>query len=300
MAKAESLSLIEFQQKFNNEEACAVYLTHQRWKDGFHCPGCQHDQYYYIQKRKLSQCQQCRKQTSLTSGTIMHKSKLPLLVWFWTIYLVTHDKRGRSALSLSVELKLHYRTALGLLRKIRHAMKQQDAHYRLSGLVEMDDGYFGAPKKGKTGRGTTKAKVVVALSKDREDKPQFLRMQVIDKVSSEEIERVAEKCISKGSTILSDGHPSYRQLQNIGYEHVSRVYYQEDKEEFLKYLHKIIGNAKAFIEGTYHGLGQDYLQSYLDEFCYRFNRRIFPNELFGRMLNACLFASPFKLAEVNA
>jgi transposase-like protein len=135
-------------------------------------------------------------------------------------------------------------------------MKQQDAHYLLSGLVEMDDGYFGAPQKGKTGRGTTKAKVVVALSKDKKDKPQFLRMQVIDNVTIEEINRVANQCVTKGATILSDGHPSYKHLKKIGYEHISRTYYKEDKEEFLKYLHKIIGNTKAFIQGTYHGLGR--------------------------------------------
>jgi hypothetical protein len=265
MAKAEALSLIEFQQKFHNEDACVSYVIQQRWANGFVCPHCRHDQHYYIQTRQLYECRQCHIQTSLTAGTIMHQSKLSLLKWFWAIYLVTHDKRGRSALSLSVELGLNYRTAWRLIRKIRQAMKQQDAHYLLSGLVEMDDGYFGAPQKGKTGRGTTKAKVVVALSKNKKDKPQFLRMQVIDNVTIEEINRVANQCVTKGATILSDGHPSYKHLKNIGYENISRAYYKEDKEEFLKYLHKIIGNAKAFIQGTYHGLGQLYLQSYLDE-----------------------------------
>jgi transposase-like protein len=300
MAKAESLTLIEFQQKFNNEEACAAYLIEQRWKHGFKCPACKHHLYYYIQSRQLYECQQCHKQTSITAGTIMHQTKLSLMKWFWAIYLFTHDKRGHSALALSVKLKINYRTASRLLSKIREAMKQQDAHYKLSGLVEMDDGYFGAPQKGKAGRGTTKAKVVVALSKDQEDKPKYLRMQVIESVSIEEIHRVANQCIAKGATILSDGHSSYKHLKNIGYQHESKVYYKEDKEDFLKYLHKIISNAKAFIQGTYHGLGQKYLQTYLDEFCYRFNRRYFPNELYGRMINACLFASPINCTEPSA
>jgi transposase-like protein len=227
----------------------------------------------------------------------MHQSKLSLMNWFWAIYLTTHDKRGHSALALSVKLRINYRSALLLIRKIREAMKQQDAHYMLSGLVEMDDGYFGAPQKGKAGRGTTKAKVVVALTKDKKDNPLFLRMQVIESVSIEEIHRVANQCIAKGATILSDGHTSYKHLKDIGYQHISKVYYKEDKEDFLKYLHKIISNAKAFIQGTYHGLGKKYLQTYLDEFCYRFNRRFFPNELYGRMVNACLSASPFKCTE---
>jgi hypothetical protein len=96
----------------------------------------------------------------------MHKTKLPLLTWFWAIYLVARDKRGRSALSLANELDINYRTSARLLRKIREAMKQRDAGYKLSGLVEMDDAYFGGRKKGKDGRGTTKVKVAIALSTD--------------------------------------------------------------------------------------------------------------------------------------
>jgi hypothetical protein len=96
----------------------------------------------------------------------MHKSKLPLHTWFWAIYLVVHDKRGRSALSLAGLLHLNYRTAWRLLHKIRHAMKERDANYKLSGMIEMDDAYFGSPRTGTDGRGTTKAKVSVALETD--------------------------------------------------------------------------------------------------------------------------------------
>jgi transposase-like protein len=297
MAKADKMSLIRFQREFNSEEICESYLLNKRWPNGFRCPHCEHDQYYYVQKRKLYECRQCGTQTSVTAGTIMHKTKLPLLKWFWAIYLVVHDKRGRSALSLADLLEVNYRTAWRMLHKIRRAMSEQDANYQLSGFVEMDDAYFGSPKKGKDGRGTTKAKVAVALSTDEEGRPRFLRMQVIDKVTIEEIHRVAKSCIAKGSTILSDGHSSYKQLKNIGYQHISKTYYKEDNEEFLKWLHTIISNAKAFVDGTYHGLGQKHLQAYLDEFCYRFNRRFFPNELFGRLLNACVSASPFIIPE---
>jgi hypothetical protein len=118
-------------------------------------------------------------------------------------------------------------------------------------------------------------------------------MQVVDSVTIEEIHRVAESCVAKGSTILSDGHSSYKQLKNIGYKHESKNFYEEDEETFLKWLHTIISNAKAFIEGTFHGLGKKYLQTYLDEFCYRFNRRFVPNQLFGGLLNACLSTSPY-------
>lgn len=296
MAKAESLSLMQFQKNFSTEEDCASYILHKRWKDGYTCPRCKHHEYYLIQTRKLFQCKQCEYQTSATAGTIMHKSKLPLTTWFWAIYLVAHDKRGKSALSISQILGLNYRTALRLMRKIREAMRERDNNYLLSGVVEMDDAYFGAPRKGTDGRGTNKAKAVIALSKDHKNRPAYLRIKVIHQVSIEEINRVAKQCVQPGSKIVSDGHSSYKKLVDHGYFHEAKSYYKEDKDTFLKMLHNVIGNVKAYIQGTYHGLGSVYLQSYFDEFCFRFNRRFSPNELFDRLLNACVLADPYPVS----
>ncbi|MHB1954399.1 MAG: IS1595 family transposase [Sulfobacillus sp.] len=296
MSKAKSMSLLEFQSKFHSEQVCRDQLFQLRWGKAFSCVKCQCADYYYIESRKLYECRSCGHQTSLTAGTIMHKTKLPLLVWFWAIYLVAHDKRGRSALSLAQILNLNYRTAWRLLHKIRNAMSQRDAGYQLAGIVEMDDAYFGAPRPGTDGRGTTKTAVAVSLAVSAAGGPRYIRMHVINRVTIAEIQRVAKECVANGSTIVSDGHRSYKHLEELGYKHVSQDYNKSNPEEFLKWLHIMIGNAKAFIDGTYHGLGSRYLQSYLDEFCYRFNRRQFPNELFGRLLNACLSAIPAKVS----
>ncbi|MFC4602023.1 IS1595 family transposase [Cohnella hongkongensis] len=292
MAKAIPMSLIQFQKEFATEEQCADYLAHKRWKEGFVCTKCQHNGYYYIQTRQLYECQACHYQTSVTAGTLLHKTKLPLTVWFWAFYLVAHDKRGKSALSLSQILGLNYRTAQRMLRKIRAAMAERDDAYQLCGTVEMDDAYFGSPRKGKDGRGTDKAKAVIALSKDGKDRPQYLRIQVIERVTITEIKRITRKMVAPGSTIVSDGHAAYKPLAQEGFQHEAKVYYKEDEEMFLKSLHKIIGNLKAFILGTFHGLGEKYLQSYFDEFCFRFNRRFDPNPIFDRLLDACALAAP--------
>jgi ribosomal protein L37AE/L43A len=90
MAKAESMSIIEFQKQFGTEEDCASYLMHKKWKDGYQCARCQHNSYYYISTRKLFECQSCHYQSSITAGTLMHQTKLTLTTWFWAIYLVTH------------------------------------------------------------------------------------------------------------------------------------------------------------------------------------------------------------------
>ena len=292
MTKVKGMTLLDFQSKFHDEQSCQKHLFQLRWGNGFSCPRCHHDRFYFIEKRGLYECPSCGHQTSLTAGTIMHKTKLPLLVWFWAIYLVAHDKRGRSALSLAQVLDLNYRTAWRLLHKIRRAMQERDAQYRLAGLVEMDDAYFGAPKSGTDGRGTTKQGVVVALQTDADGNPRFARMKVIERVTIAEIHRVAQEVITAGSTILSDGHASYKRLPELGYHHASQDFNKSNPDVFLKWVHVLIGNAKTFIDGTYHGLGTRFMQSYLDEFCYRFNRRQYPNELFGRLLNACIFAHP--------
>lgn len=269
MARIDAMTLLDFQQRFNNEQACEEYLFTQKWPGGFKCPDCQHKKYYFVQTRRIYECRKCGHQTSLTAGTLLHRSKLPLLKWFWAIYMVVHDKRGRSALSIAGLLKINYRTAWRLLHKIRHSMCTRDANYVLSGLVEMDDAYFGAPQKGSDGRGTTKAKVIIALSTDESGNPKFIRMKVASRISKEEIQRVALSCVKPGSTVTSDGLNCYQVLKDIGYDHHYKDYYKEN-EEFLKWLHIVISNAKAFILGTYHGLSKKYLQPYLDEYCYRF------------------------------
>ena len=124
-------------------------------------------------------------------------------------------------------------------------------------------------------------------------------MKVIKTVSTNEIKKVAEECVQKGSTIFSDGHRSYRQLKE-NYTHKYQNYYESNNDEFLKWLHILIGNAKTYIMGTYHGLDDKFLQSYLDEFCYRFNRRFTQKQLFGRLLNACAFGTHYVVTEPSA
>lgn len=117
---------------------------------------------------------------------------------------------------------------------------------------------------------------MVVLQTDADGHPQFARMKVIDRVTIAEIHRVAQEVIATGSTIISDGHISYKRLPELGYQHATQDFNKSDPDVFLKWVHVLIGNAKAFIDGTYHGLGTRFMQSYLDEFCYRFNRRQHP------------------------
>ena len=301
MAKQETLSFMQFKNLFNSEDACRDHLFKIRWPNGFKCPKCGHETYYVISSRNLFECTACHYQASVTVGTVMEKTHIKLEKWFWGIYFVGRDKRGCSAVLLAKELEISYKAAWFMLHRIRKAMQDRDSQYLLAGVVELDDAYFGSPDEGgKRGRGTSKAKVMVGLSLDDKGHPQYLKMQVVNDLKKETIAEFANTNVKTGSTISSDAYRSYNHLKKEGFQLESKVFNPKEDEEQLKWLHTILSNAKAFVAGTFHGLGQKHLQRYLDEFCYRFNRRFFEGELFNRILKSCTCSNKIKYTELTA
>lgn len=299
MAHQEQVGFKAFMERFSDDKTCREYLFGLRWPEGFVCPKCGCiGEYSVITSRKRYQCKACRHQTSVIAGTVMDRTHLPLQTWFWAMYLLSHDKRGYSAMQLSRELDLGYDTAWFLLHRIRSAMASRDEAYLLDGIVEFDDTYIGKSHKGrKRGRGTRKSKVIVALSKNDEGKPRYVKMQVVPNLRGKTIGTFAESHIAEGSTIQTDAFPSYRKPLRGKYLHQYQVF--DEDSDMLHWLHTIIANMKASISGTFHGLGKKHLQPYLDEFCYRFNRRYFQNDLFPRLLVASLNAKPLRLAALT-
>ena len=133
------VSLIEWQKRFGTERKCAQTLAKVRWPKGFQCPACGGMKAYPIASRHLYQCAHCRHQVSITADTLFHATKIPLVKWFWAIYLMASDKGGLSALRASKHRGVSWITARTMLRKIRQAMAHRDSIYRLSNLIELDD-----------------------------------------------------------------------------------------------------------------------------------------------------------------
>ena len=133
-------SLIEFQRRFADEGACAGYLAQARWPDGFCCPACGHGKGWELSTKAFTwECAGCGRQTSVTAGTMMHGSKLPLTVWFWAAYLMATHSNGIAALQLQAQLGLgSYKSAWLLCAKLRRAMVAP-GRSRLAGLVEVDE-----------------------------------------------------------------------------------------------------------------------------------------------------------------
>lgn len=300
MAKQETISFMQFKNYFNDEDTCREHLYRLRWPNGYCCPKCGSISHYEITTRNLFECTDCHYQASLTAGTVMEKTHMPLEKWFWGIYFFSTDKRGCSASQLSKELSITYKSAWYMLHRIRKAMKDRDSQYLLKGLIQLDDSFFGSSTQGgKRGRGTEKAKVMVGLSINDKGHPEYLKMEVVNNLRGQTIVDFALAHIAEGSTISSDAYRSYRKLQDEDFSHEAKVFNPKEESDHLKWLHTIIGNTKAFINGTYHGLGAKHLQSYLDEFCYRFNRRSFSGELFNRVLSSCLLSRSFSYTELT-
>lgn len=271
MSQQKGINFREFRQRFQTEETCEAYLFEQRWPDGFICPKCGGSGCYRLHGRREYVCKHCHRQSSITVGTVLHRTHLPLTVWFWAIYLVARDKRGISAVQLSRELEIAYSSAWYLLHRLRRAMGQRDQDYVLSGIVELDDAYFGAPKSnGKRGRGTEKTSALAVVSLTEQGHPRFLKMQV-SKLDAESVNAVAQQTICPDSEIHSDALGSFRAALREGYDHHFRVFDQDSGA--LRWVHTLISNVKSFLLGTFHGLGKKHLQSYFDEFAFHFNRR---------------------------
>ncbi len=299
------MGLFEFQRRFRTEAACRKHLFKMRWPDGFKCPRCGHGECFNLPKRKLHQCKSCGHQASVTAGTVMHRTRTPLRKWFWAIYLVSGDKRGLSALSLSKKLKVSYYVAWTMLHKIRQAMADRNRRYQLRGVIEIDESFYGGKNEGgKRGRGTSKAPVMIEASTFEVDEGGrglgFARMRVIDHVDGKTVGKVIKSDVAPGQRIITDGWASYNEARKLGHDHSPEVSGSDKAGEALKWVHILASNSKAFLLGTFHGIGRKHLQSYLDEFCYRFNRRRWEDELFDRLATACANSKGVTYSELTA
>ena len=305
--KYAEFSLIEFQKTFSSNEACEQHLLEQRWKKGFVCPQCGHNEAWYLKNRKLFDCNSCRFQTSLTAGTIFHGTRMPLLKWYWLLYHMALGKVGVSIAEMQRILEIgQYRTAWLMAHKIRKAMADRDAGYSLAGLIEIDESFFG-PKGSKRGRGSEKKSTVLCAvslyrNKKGEEKPGFAHMKVVDNASTDTVEKFLDRLghgviANEGKelleTIRSDGWKSYaKAAKNKDLQHL-KVVLRDPKAagKLLPWVHRVISNAKAVIRGAHRGVSEKHLQAYLSEVCYRFNRRFWERELFDRLVQACILTN---------
>ena len=285
-------SLPEFEARFPDEAACARWLREKRWPERFRCPACGHAKGWELGRERLTlQCAACERQVSVTAGTLLHRSHLPLKTWFLAAWLVATHRNGISARQLGLQLGLgSYKAAWLLLQKLRRAMVDP-ARQPLAGLVEVDETSLPwrtqeappTPKPGRAGEG----KLLIAGAVEIKGRaPGRARLAVIEGYSAASLRGFVAAATASGSTVVSDGWSGYARLKDV--RHDPKVVGPMAAPVVLPWIHRVFANAKRWALGVYHGLRAAHLQRYLDEFVFRFNRRRSPQAAFARLLGLAI------------
>jgi len=289
-------SLIEFQKHFPDEAACAAYLREARWPDGFVCPACGAVRGWELATKAWThECAACHRQTSVTAGTVLHGSKLPLTVWFWAAYLMATHSNGISALQVQKQLGLgSYRTAWMLCAKLRRAMVAP-GRAPLGGLVEVDETELphrsrNDPASGGGGR-SHRGKILVAGAVEVQEKgPGRLRLSVIEDFSADSLHGFLRAAVAAGATAKTDGWSGYSGAPDVSHE--PHVIGPMAAHIVLPWVHRVFSNLKTWALGVYHGLRRKNIQTYLDEFVFRFNRRRTRHAAFRTLIGIGVVTKP--------
>jgi hypothetical protein len=272
------MSRAQFAQRFADEAACARHLFQTRWPNGFVCPGCGGVKGWELSGKRFTwECAGCGRQTSVTAGTVMHRSKLPLTVWLTAIHLLSSHSNGISALQLQAQLGLgSYKSAWLLLHKLRRAMV--DPHrLPLAELVEVDESEIAYrtrddPPAGGQGRSHIgKLLIIGAVELSADCRPGRIRLDRLEDFSAASIAGFVGSAIAPGATIVSDGLQAYRSLKQ--HKHQRKVVGSMAAHVVLPWIHRVFANLKRWGLGTFHGMREAHLHRYLDEFVFRWNRR---------------------------
>jgi hypothetical protein len=289
-------SLIAFQRRFPDDEACAAYLFALRWPEGFRCPACGHDRAWRLRaKARTHECARCRRQTSVTAGTIVHGSKLALHLWFWAAYLMATHSNGISALQVQKQLGLgSYKSAWLLCAKLRRAMVDPERNL-LSGLVEIDETTINFrtrndPPAGGGGRSHDGKLLLAGAVELVGHGPGRIRLAPIDDFSAASLHRFMAAAIAPESTAKTDGWPAYPGAPDL--HHEPHVIGPMAAHVILPWIHRIFSNLKTWALGVYHGLRPQHMQAYLDEFAFRFNRRRSRHAAFRSLLSIASNINP--------
>jgi len=293
----------EFVEWFPDEVSCIAYLEKLRWPSGFICPACSSVSEPWHQTRGRLVCPRCRHQTSVTRGTIFDKTRTPLMTWFETAWHMTTAKNGLSAKTLQQTLGTSYRTAWKMLHRYRIAMVRSERE-QLSGIVEIDESLVGGVDHGgKRGRGADKAIVVIAIEIKEPMGFGRVRMRHIPDASGDKLVPFVCDVVTPGTTIQTDGWGGYNDLQQNGFVHQKKVLSSNDDPAHISMpgVHRIASLLKRWILGTHQGsVSVEHLQSYLEEFTFRFNRRTSRSRglVFYRLLEQAVNTGPIIEPEI--
>lgn len=302
-------SLPDFQRLFPDDTACASYLERARWREGFVCRKCGEagDPFRFASRPHVLRCRVCRADTSLTAGTVMERTHSPLVTWFWGAYLMTSQIVGMSAANFARQIGLtREETAFMILHKLRAGMVRSNVD-RIGGrgcAVELDETLVGGATRGE-GKGVHHKVYVVGAVESKRREPNDakaptvkttrrggvyagrLRLRVVPDRTAASLVTFARDSIAQGSIVTTDDWSAYDRLDvDAGLAHTAVAERGDPQvaERHLPLIHLAFSNLKTWLHGTHHSVSDKHLQAYLNEFCFRFNRRFYPFNAFRSLL----------------
>lgn len=294
----------QFITRFATEQDCYDYIVSLRWPQGFVCPRCDSDR-SWTSKRSLLICTECGHQTSITAGTTFQGTRKSLRLWFHVMWWMMSQKTGASAKNLQHTMGFkRYETAWTWLHKLRYAMIRPGRD-RLKGTVEVDETFIGGTEEDVKGRKTaTKSLVVIAVEVENK-KLGRIRFRIIPDASADSLIPFIRENVTPGSVVITDGWLGYAPLKKENYEHVVENISQSEKKaaEMLPHIHLVVSLIKRWLLGTHQGaVSPKHLTGYLDEYAFRFNRRLSTHrgKLFYRLMQQAVSTAPISRQEIVA
>ena len=300
------MNFVEFVKKFPSEASCINYFRQIKESKGIVCKKCGSTRQSWNKFHKSHDCLECGYRTTLKSGTVMQSSNLPYRYWLYAIFLMTMTKKGISAAEMQRQLgHKRYEPIWLMMHKLRLVMGMRDDKYDLQGVVELDDAFFKShsdtksDEQTKRGRGSQKQSKVLVMAKidpkqgrpKKHKKPsafRYVKMVVIPDSSSGTMNQAIEVSIATSATIRSDGWRGFSRIKEVTAKHIVKKVPPQEASKALPWVHTMISNAKRNFLGINHKIKDEYLQNYLDEFCYKTNRRYFGFNLFERLMDAAI------------
>lgn len=297
MKLLKTLTRQHFMQKYPDSEACYRHLAHLKWYDGFTCRKCGYTKYCKGAKPHSRRCIGCRYDESPTAHTLFHKLKFELHIAFQMLYDISTHKKGASSIALAERYGIQQKSAWLFRQKVQQAMFSSEEH-PLTAHVHVDEFEIGTPQEGEQGRSKSEKKTRVVLAMEyRDGKPGRGYAQVIDDFSAYSLIEIFDRHIDNHALIETDGWTGYKAIKNW-YPGIQQKL--SDKGRNFKMIHLQIRNFKNWLRGTHSYSAAGYLQKYIEEYFYRFNRRTHRGAIVENLLRRIVDCQPITYKMIKA
>jgi hypothetical protein len=279
------MNLVEFLKKYKDDDACLAHLKNILYPDGIFCKKCSAvTNFTKITGRPVYQCS-CGYQVSPLAGTVFEKTTTPLQYWFYALWLMTATRGGISAKQLQRELKVTYKCAWRMMKQIRILMGKRDGR-KLKGVVEVDESFFGGDGHNRkyVPHFNEKPKDIIMGMVERDGQ---VVMKKINTTGQRALMEQIQRHIDPSAKIMHDEFISYKNLHKFGYDHDAVNHgktFVKNKVVHTENIEGLWGRIKPGIKGVYRKVSSKYIESYMDEYCFRYNNRRTPDQMFNLLL----------------